>query len=146
MRRITRTQAIEDLRAVLLGRIDEGNSLCRVVSREGIFCRGFSRWTARELERRFPWVVRREPDLGREHLELEANSWQLGAQDQSTGRLPCDVHAGNAAHSPCAGWDGFDERELARFHEELCGEAVRVVPDGATGPEPGPPSEGARAR
>lgn len=39
MRRITRAQAIEDLRAVLLGRIDEGNSLCRVVSRKGIFCR-----------------------------------------------------------------------------------------------------------
>lgn len=129
MRYITRAQAIEDLRTALLQRIDESHSLCRVAAREGIFCQGFARWSPRELEQRFPWVVRREPGLGREDLERQANNWQLGRQDIPEGRLPCDVRPGDS-HSPCAGWDGFDEKDLARFHRELCGEDVQVLPDG----------------
>ena len=128
MKRITRTQAIQDLREVLLRMVDQENSLCRVAAWRKIFCRGFSQWSQRELEQRFPAVAR--PGLRRAHLELQANRSQLGRQDIHAGVLPCDVAPGEGSRAPCAGWNGFDERDLARFHREICGESVEVVPDG----------------
>jgi hypothetical protein len=133
MRRITRTQAIQELREVLLRMVDQENSLCRVAAWRKLFCHGFSQWSREELERRFPAAAR--PGLERGHLELQANRAQLGRQDVLAGRLPCDIPAGERGGAPCAGWSGFDDRDLARFHREICGESVRVVPDGAPSPE-----------
>lgn len=130
MRRLTRSRAIEELRGVLLTMVDPHNSLCRVAAWRGIFCHGFSRWSRPELERRFPSLAR-VPRLQRGHLELQANRCQLGRQDLRAGRLPCDVSPEESAHAPCSGWSQFDERDLARFHREICGEAVEVVPDWA---------------
>lgn len=130
MKTIQRTQAIDDLREVLLRMVDRDNSLCRVASWRKLFCRGFGQWSRSELEQRFP-ELEREPPLARNHLEWQANRCQLGRQDIFGGKLPCDVARGEAA--PCRGWAEFDERELARFHRELCGEAVVVVPDDAPG-------------
>lgn len=130
MRKIQRSQAIEDLRAVLLRMVDQENSLCRVVSWRKLFCRGFAQWSRAELEQRFP-ELQREPPLARNHIELQANRCQLGRQDVFEGKLPCDVAP--SAGAPCRGWAEFDERELAHFHRELCGEAVEVVPDEVAG-------------
>jgi hypothetical protein len=130
MRTIPRTQAIADLREVLLRMVDRDNSLCRVASWRGLFCHGFAQWSRAELEQRFP-ELQRQPALARGHLELQANRCQLGRQDVLRGKLPCDVAEGE--HAPCHGWAEFDEGELARFHRELCGEAVAVVPDGPPG-------------
>jgi len=132
MRRITRSQAIEDLREVLLRMVDEQSSLCRVAAWRKLFCHGFAQWSQAELEERFPRVPRREPPLQRGHQEWLANEDQLARQDIRRRRLPCDVEAGDTC-APCAGWAEFDERDLARFHREICGEAVEVVPD-ALGP------------
>lgn len=128
MRRITRSQAIEDLRDVFLRMVDEQNSLCRVAAWRKIFCHGFHQWSQAELERRFPRIPRRSPALQRGHQELLANDLQLSRQDICARQLPCDLSPGDAS-GPCAGWDEFDERDLARFHREVCGEAVEVVPD-----------------
>jgi hypothetical protein len=133
MRRLTRTQAIDELRTVLLRMVDGQNSLCRVAGWRNLFCHGFSQWNRAELERRFPHVPRAEW-LQRKHLEWKANQSQLARQDIAARRLPCDVGACDSS-APCRGWGEFDERELARFHRELCGEAVEVVPDAA--PYPG---------
>ena len=130
MRRITRSQATEELREVLLRMVDQHNSLCRVAAWRGIFCRGFSQWSRAELEQRFP-SLERDPALHRGHLELQANRCQLARQDIRAGRLPCDVTPGESSRPPCEGWSEFDERELARFHREICGERVEVLPDWA---------------
>jgi hypothetical protein len=133
MRRLTRSQAIEELRDVLLRMVDGQNSLCRVATWRKIFCLGFRQWSQSELERRFPRIPPRASGLQRGHQEWLANDLQLSRQDIHGRRLPCDVHAGNS-QAPCAGWDEFDERDLARFHREICGEAVEVVPDAPPAP------------
>ena len=135
MRRITRSRAIEELREVLLRMVDQHNSLCRVAAWRRVFCRGFSQWSRPELERRFP-SLKRDPALERGHLELQANRCQLGRQDILAGKLPCDVAPEESSRAPCSGWHQFDERALARFHREICGEEVEVVPDWA-GPQYG---------
>jgi hypothetical protein len=127
MRRITRSQAIEDLRDVLLRMVDEQNSLCRVASWRKLFCHGFAQWSVRELEGRFPSLAA-TPAIQRGHKEWLANELQLSRQDIRRRLLPCDIQAGDSG-APCAGWGEFDEHELARFHREICGEAVEVVPD-----------------
>jgi len=135
MRSITRTQAIGELREVLLRMVDQQNSLCRVAAWRDLFCRGFSQWNRFELERRFP-QAQRVPSLPRPQIELMANDCQLARQDVLAGRLPCDLAAEEGARAPCRGWNEFSDGDLARFHRELCGEAVEVVPD-ATDPSPG---------
>ena len=135
MRRITRTQAIDELREVLLRMVDQQNSLCRVAAWRELFCRGFSQWNRGELERRFP-EVQRVPSLPRPQVERLANDCQLARQDVLAGRLPCDVSAEPGAHAPCKGWNEFSDGDLARFHREVCGEVVEVEPD-ATSPTPG---------
>jgi len=131
MRTIPRSQAIENLRRELLKLVDEESSLCLVAARRGIFCKGFGQWPREELERRFPWILRREPEGTRADVERQANRWQLGRQDPRRGQLPCDVVSDHRSF-PCGGWDEFYESELATFHRELCGESVRVVPDAVT--------------
>jgi len=129
MRTITRTQAIHDLHAVLCTLVDQDDSLCAAVSRRGIFCRGFSRWSLPELRKRYPWIAERHPDADRETFVELANHWQRCRRSVEFGRLPCEVTTRHRRSSPCAGWDDFYESELARFHAELCAEFVRVVPD-----------------
>lgn len=129
MKTITRTQAIHDLRAALRPLVDHETSLCAAVARRRIFCRGFDQWSLAELRERYPWLAERHPDADRETFLELANHWQCCRQGVEHGRLPCDVAPRHRGSSPCAGWEDFYEAELARFHGELCGEAVRVVPD-----------------
>jgi hypothetical protein len=133
MRTISRSQAIANLRRELLKLVDEEHSLCLVAARRGLICNGLGRWSTAELVRRLPW---RTPSAAPERAEVErlANDWLSAFQDRPSGRLPCDPAPGRA--SLCAGWEEFYEGELARFHREMCGEEVRVVPDALLAPDP----------
>lgn len=126
-RRIPRRKAIADLRAELLRCVDDQNSLCRVAGRQGFFCCGFAGMDREELARRFPTLPAELLD-DPEAFERRVEKDLLALQDVSHGKLPCDVEGEFRAH-PCAGWEEFYEGELARFHRELCGEDVEVVPD-----------------
>lgn len=129
VRTLTRSDTIAAIRAVLLEQVDDESSVCRVAAREGIFCRGFARWGDAELRRRFAWATSVWPGLDRERLEGLANRWQLSRQSLSKRRLPCDAAAKAPGTSPCKGWNEFTDAELARFHRDLCGLEVRVLPD-----------------
>jgi len=124
MKTISRSQAISDLRHQLLKLVDREHSLCQVAARRGLFCNGFGRWSKEELERRIPGCSKGEPEPTRAEIEREANRRMLPLQDVRAGKLPCDDGT-----ILCAGWDEFYESELARFHREMLGESVRVVPD-----------------
>ena len=88
MKRITRSQAIEDLRDVLLRMVDEQNSLCRVVAWRRIFCGGFSQWSQAELESRFPRIPRRAPGLptNPSPARLIVAVWQRSADGERVSR------------------------------------------------------------
>lgn len=127
MMRMTRKEAIQDIREMLLSLVDDDHSVCEVANRYGIFCGGFSQWSFDELKRRFHWIADRHPECEREEFERHANRWLLTAQFSSFGRLPCDLFSIRPAS--CAGWQDFYEAELAGFYEELFGQPVEVVPD-----------------
>lgn len=133
MRTITRTQAIVELRGALRPLVEPRTSLCAAVGRRGVFCRGHAQWNLAELRERYPWIAERHPEADREAFLELANRWECGRRGVEQGRLPCDVAPRRRGTAPCAGWEEFYEPELARFHEELCGEPVRVVPEGLEG-------------
>lgn len=125
MKTISRSQAIADLRREFLKLVDADHSLCQVAARRGLFCNGFARFGTDELAERLPWRV--PAGTARAEVERQANAWLSAVQDLAHGRLPCEgeVERGRL----CAGWEEFFESELARFHREMCGDEVRVVPD-----------------
>jgi hypothetical protein len=129
MKRITRTQAICQLRAALRPMMDSRTSLCAAVAERGVFCGGFGQWSLAELRRRFPWIAERHPGADRATFVALADRWQRTRTGVEHGRLPCDVAERHRGAAPCAGWEELYEAELARFVDELCGERVQVVPD-----------------
>jgi hypothetical protein len=128
MKEISRHQAIENIRSALWELMDGEDSVCKAVTDRAVFCGGFSQWSFEELKQRFSWYVRYKPGIDRARLERFANTWQRSRQHRPSGRLSCDVPLGRLRNSPCAGWEEFYEADLARFHHELCGEEVQVVP------------------
>jgi len=133
MRTITRNQAIRELRPELRRLVESDASLCSAVARRDVFCRGFAQWSLRELRARFPRIAAQHPDADREAFVALADRWVASRCAAEQGRLPCDVAALHRDESPCAGWDDLYEAELGSSVGELCGEAVRVVPDGLRG-------------
>jgi len=129
MRTMGRKEAIEAVRREVLKLVDDDHSVCEVAGRLGIFCRGFRQFSDEELARRFDWIVKRRSPKTREELEAHANRWQLARQLVQNKALACDVQL--ADRDACDGWDTFSNTELARFHEQLCGEKVEVVDDGS---------------
>lgn len=129
MKELTRDQAIDDIREVLLELVDEKTSVCQVASDLGLFCGGFSQWGLDELKARFPWIVRQHPDVSRAELEVLANRWCATRQSPEHGRITCDLMQRAPTRKPCAGWEEWYEAEIARFHRELFGSEVRVVPN-----------------
>jgi hypothetical protein len=129
MKRISRTQAICQLRDALRPMVDSQTSLCAAVARRGVFCGGFDQWSLAELRARYPWIAERHPRASRRQLVELADRWQRNRTGVDHGRLPCDVPERHRGAAPCAGWEEFYEAELARFVGELCGERVQVVPD-----------------
>ncbi len=116
----TRHQIIKRLRHLLL-RFDEfESSLCRVMAREGLFCRGFGAWTEAELRERFAWFCEVRQGVEREELEHLADRWQQADQSARGLMVPCDL--GDAAPPErigCRGWRDFDDATLEAFAAEL---------------------------
>ena len=126
---ITRGQAIDKLRAKMLALVDDEHCMCAVASRLQIGCGGFSQWTFTELKERYDWIVKRRPHITRAELEELANRWQLARQFVQDTLLSCDTQTHEHHHRICEGWEGFSDEDLARFHRELSGEEVEVLPD-----------------
>lgn len=122
---LTRDQVIEALRAELLRRSAGEISICRLAAEQGIFCRGFRRYSDRELRKRYGWIARRYPQATREELERIADLWQLARQEVTGLPTSCDVQT--VEHDSCSGWEDFPDDDLARFLYELTGRRVTVV-------------------
>ncbi len=112
-----RTEAIQLLRAELLRRLDGNTSACLYAAQHNVFCRGFARFSDRDLRQRYEWIVRRRPSLTRRELEAIADRWQLARQEVADLPIACDVQ--QRTREMCGGWDDFSDNELARFLLEL---------------------------
>ena len=121
---ISRPALIAALREELTRRAGE-MSICKLAAQTGIFCKGFRRYSDAELQERYGWISKRNPDVPREELEEIADRWQLARQDVLGALTSCDVQ--QLEHDACGGWDDFGDDQLARFLRELTGRDV-VVP------------------
>jgi len=126
MKTIDRDEAIRILRTECLALVDDEHSICDVAARRGIMCHGFKQWSFTELKRKYDWMLQRRPNVTPEQLQDLANRWQLARQFVNEEGLACDNLQHGDIHAQCRGWDDFDEEQLAKFVEELTGEAVRV--------------------
>ncbi|HET9480646.1 MAG TPA: hypothetical protein VFP98_02730 [Candidatus Polarisedimenticolia bacterium] len=125
MTTLTREAAIRAIRAMLMAMTDEEHSMCRVASEKGIYCKGFAKFSDEELRQRYNWLLRKNPQMSREQLEDLANRWQIARQIVDQVPISCDAQT--IEHDTCAGWDGFDNAAIARFHQELGGGPIEVV-------------------
>lgn len=125
MESIERSKAIDILRFELMKWTDNETSACKFAAEAGVFCRGFARYGDGELRRKFNWITRRRPDMGREELTEVANRWQLARQEVDALPVACDVQ--QMEHDMCGGWDDFSNDELSRFYAELTGKTIEVV-------------------
>lgn len=121
---VSRNDLIERLRIVLRQFADEETSICKAAAERGVFCRGFSRYSDGELQRRYDWIVRKRPGISRDELEQIANYWQLAQQQVRDVGFACDVQT--RLHDTCGGWDDFSNEELVKFYNELTGRQVEV--------------------
>jgi len=128
MKQLTRDQAIDALRTALLELIDDQHSCCEVAARKGIFCHGFAQWTFTELRNRYPTIVRSRPRITPAELRDLANRWQLARQTALGTSLSCDTQLQEGALQTCTGWNEFGSADLERFHVELTGEPIEIVP------------------
>ncbi len=113
------------LRSEMLQRIGSQDiSACTVATRQGVFCRGFARFTDAELRERYNWIVRRRPRMTRAELEEIADRWQLARQEVRDKRIACDVQ--QDAMDMCRGWDSFSDEELSRFYFEMTGNRIDI--------------------
>jgi hypothetical protein len=128
---LTRTEAIDGLRKLLLELVDDEHSMCAVAAERGIYCHGFAQWTFGELRKRYAMISRSRPAITPAELRELANRWQLARQAAHGEALSCDSQMHEGRLAICRGWDEFSDDDLARFHSELGGRSVRVVPDPA---------------
>lgn len=129
MKQLTRDQAIGALRTELLKLVDDQHSICEVAARKGIFCHGFAQWTFTELRNLYPTIVRSRPRITPAVLRDLANRWQLARQTARGTSLACDTQMQEGALQTCKGWNDFSSKDLERFHAELTGEPIEIVPE-----------------
>ena len=122
---IDRAEVINLIRTELLKHTDSETSVCKFATDRGLLCRGFARYGDGELRRKFDWITRRRPDMGREELEEIANRWQLARQDVSALPVACDVQ--QVEHDMCRGWDDFSNQDLSLFYTELTAKQIVVA-------------------
>lgn len=130
MKSCTREEVIQELRRALLDACGDEHSICHVAKEKGLFCRGFAQWKLHELKAQYPQITRSRPRLSRDEMEDLADRWQMARQFVTGRELACDVQLGEGRFQTCKGWDEFTDEELARFHSELCGEEIEIVPGG----------------
>jgi len=122
---MTRPQAIDRIRRCLSAGETDEQCACVVASRYGMFCRGFSRLSDKELRERYHWIVRKHPGISREELERLASLYHVGRQQATGSVLCCDVETRD--HCGCDGWNAFDSRTLESVCFDLTGEVVCIV-------------------
>jgi hypothetical protein len=120
----SRESIIGALRTELARRANGEMSICKLAAQNGIFCKGFDRYSDNELKRRFGWIVKRAPGATRQELEDVADRWQLARQDVDGVATACDVQ--QLEHDMCRGWDDFSNEQLSGFLLELAGPSVAV--------------------
>jgi hypothetical protein len=120
---ISRPALIAALRTELSRRAGE-MSICKLAAQTGIFCKGFRRYSDAELQERYGWIAKKNPDAPRAELDELADRWQLARQDVLGALTSCDVQ--QLEHDACGGWDDFADDDLARFLRELTGRSVVV--------------------
>ena len=114
-----RALLISNLRAELASRANGEMSVCRLAAENGIFCRGFRRFSDRELRQRYDWIAEKKPGQSRDELEDVADRWQMARQEVDGVATACDVQ--QIEHDSCNGWDDFSDDELASFLSTLKG-------------------------
>lgn len=125
MRTLSRRQVIDRLRDHLLQYCDDDHSICEAAAKMGIFCRGFARLNSTELRERYGWLEdKAQKHLTRPELEERANQWELARQVLHNVSIACDAET--VDRDQCLGWDGFTDEQLAKYHEDLLGEAVQI--------------------
>ena len=110
---MSRESLIDALRTELARRANGEVSICRLAAETGIFCRGFRRFSDKELRERFGWIVKKNPRMSREQLESVADRWQMARQDVDDVAVACDVQ--QIEHDVCNGWNDFTDEELTHF-------------------------------
>lgn len=121
---VSRTAVIVALREELGRRAGTDMSFCRLAALMGILCKGFRRYSDAELEQRFGWIARKNPDATREELEELADRWQLARQEALGAKTSCDVQ--QLEHDTCGGWEDFSNDDLTRALRQLTGRLVTI--------------------
>lgn len=124
MNTLTRSQAIHAIRKRLLEMVDDEHSMCQVAAEQGVFCRGFGRYTDEQLRDRYDWLLKKNPEMTRKELEDLANRWQIARQ--VVNRVPIACDAQSIERDTCQGWDEFDNGTLADYYRQLMGEEVTI--------------------
>ena len=125
MEYVSRPSLIVALRSELARRANGEMSICKLAAQNGIFCKGFRRYSDAELRERYGWIARKNPDASRAELEETADRWQMARQDVVGVATACDVQ--QLEHDACGGWDDFSNEDLASFLLELTGRKVQVA-------------------
>ena len=122
--RITRPEAIAQVRAVLAALTDDENCACAVAARYGILCRGFADLPDGEFKSRFAWIAGKRRTATREQLEATVSAYHLGRQAVSGSTICCDVET--REHCGCDGWNQFDNAALEKACLEITGSRVSI--------------------
>ena len=125
MKTLPRNKAIAAIRRRLLEFVDDEHSMCQAAAAKGIYCHGFRQYSDEELGKRYDWLTRGRPDIGREELEDLANRWQIARQIVDDVTISCDAQT--LEQDTCRGWDGFDNAKLAQFYREVLSHEIQVV-------------------
>jgi len=122
--RISRPQAIEEIRRIMNALPQDDECACAIAERYGIFCKGFARYSDAELKKRFGWISRTRPGASRAELERLASAYHRGRQEVTGAAICCDVET--REHCGCDGWNTFDNRALEELYLNLTGRKARI--------------------
>lgn len=122
--RITRSEAIAQVRAVLAALTDDENCACAVAARYGVLCQGFAKVPDAEFKNRFAWIAGKRRTATREELEATVSAYHLGRQAVSGSAICCDVET--REHCGCDGWNQFDNAALEKACLEITGARVSI--------------------
>jgi hypothetical protein len=122
--RLSRPQAIDEIRKILGALQTEDRCACAIASGYGFFCHGFDGLSDTEFRRRVSWIAAKRPRATREELEELVSQYHLGKQQATGAAVCCDVET--REHCACDGWNSFDNKTLEEQCLKLTGRHVRI--------------------